>query len=111
MTNQKVQPLPKQPGLNGRAARQQINPSIHKAVERWNNNLSDMRLDYESASETRFLERPSGMFLQGSGADYSFRDEMAYFYLLGVARHIEENDPNGNALLAEVVNYSLAPFH
>ena len=72
---------------------QQINPAIHHAVKRWNSQLTDMRQDYESASETRFIERPAGMFTLGSGADYSFRDEQSYFYLLGIARHIEENDP------------------
>ena len=72
---------------------QPLNPQIHRAVQRWNSALTDMRQDYESAKETRFVERPSGMFTLGSGADYSFRDETSYFYLLGIARHIEENDP------------------
>ena len=71
----------------------EINPAIHTAVKRWNSSLTDMRQDYEAARENRFVERPHGMFSLGSGADYSFRDETSYFYLLGVARHIEENDP------------------
>lgn len=70
-----------------------FNPAINRAVSRWNETMTGMRQEYEAATENRFLERPKGAHSFGSGADYNFRDETRYFYLLNVARHIEENDP------------------
>jgi len=66
---------------------------IGKSIQAWSDRMGDMRMDYEASKENRFLERPEGMETYGSGADYSFRDETRYYYLLGIARALEENSP------------------
>ena len=52
-----------------------------------------MRADYRMAKETRFQSRMVGVNAAGSGADYHYRTEAAFFKCIERARYFQRNDP------------------
>jgi lambda family phage portal protein len=48
--------------------------------------------DYQAAKETRFRRRRQGINLQGSGADYHYRNEASYLKVMEYARDMDRND-------------------
>ena len=52
----------------------------------------DLRCDYSAAKETRFQKRPDGIFSQGSGADYHYRNASDYYYMIELFRNMVRND-------------------
>lgn len=55
--------------------------------------MRDMRQAYAAGGETKFLQRPWDMPAQGAGADYHYRDEYRFYYLLEMSRNAERDDP------------------
>jgi len=55
--------------------------------------MTDMRSQYAASQPSKWLDRPDDMPSQGAGANWHFRDESRYYYMLEMARHIENEDP------------------
>lgn len=51
----------------------------------------DLRADYDAARQTRFKRRRQGVVATGSGADYHYRTESAYFGAMETARDLFRN--------------------
>lgn len=51
------------------------------------------RSDYRASKETRFSPRLRGVVPTGSGADYHYRNDIDYLFIIERAREIERNDP------------------
>ncbi len=54
--------------------------------------FSDLRADYVAAQETRYHKKPVGIFSQGSGADYHYRTDHDYFFMMECFRYLAAND-------------------
>ena len=52
----------------------------------------ETRADYDASQATRFLRRRTGVSSGGSGADYHYRHEHKYLYMLEQARDMDRND-------------------
>lgn len=75
-------------GAAAAAAKQPV-PTIESIVE----SMRNLRSEYEGASENKWLQRPPDMPYMGAGPDYHYRDETKFFYMLEMARHLENDDP------------------
>ena len=51
----------------------------------------ELRNDYDAAKQTRFKRRRTGIVSSGSGADYHYRTEHAYFGAMETARDLFRN--------------------
>lgn len=51
----------------------------------------DLRGDYDAAKQTRFKRKRTGVISTGSGSDYHFRTESAYFGMMETARDLFRN--------------------
>jgi lambda family phage portal protein len=69
--------------------------------------FEELRCDYDAAGTSRYLPSPRGVQLQGSGADYHYRTEAAYFRMMERARSYDRNNlvvgQGVNRLVANVV--------
>ena len=54
--------------------------------------LEAYRQDYDIGSSGRYLPSPKGVHLQGSGADYHYRDETKFFRAIERARFYDRNN-------------------
>lgn len=64
-------------------------PTANRVCE----DIPKLRSEYEAAQSSRFLARPEGLPFAPAGADWHYRQEARWNYLLESARHIEINDP------------------
>lgn len=55
--------------------------------------FGDARADYKLGHESRFRPRLRGVDRQGSGADYHYRNEAAFYLAMEQAREFDRNDP------------------
>ena len=83
----------------GRVVQREAQPVTHEAYQASMSALrslqtqySDLKSDYDTAKENRFYRTPSGIATQGSGPDYHYRTETAYFRTIELARNIRRND-------------------
>ena len=65
------------------------NPELMGLVE----SMRSMRNDYDAAKKTRFKRTRTGVSPTGSGADYHYRSELAYFGAMETARDLFRNHP------------------
>jgi hypothetical protein len=67
-----------------RAARTSDGAGLAEAFE-------GLRSDYDAAKQTRFKRKRTGIVPTGSGADYHYRSEAAYFGMVETARDLCRN--------------------
>lgn len=67
--------------------------SVLPSISNITDQMRDMREEYAAGFETKWLQRPNDMPSQGAGADYHYRNEGRYYYMLEMSRHAERDDP------------------
>lgn len=54
--------------------------------------FDEIRSDYRAAKTGRFTPRVNGVSYNGSGADYHYKSDYEYLYMIERSRHFERND-------------------
>ena len=78
------------------ATRKQISEKVREAMQSTmtalNESFLDLRADYRAAEETRFQKAPRGINRRGTGADYHYRNEYDYYFMMERFRDLGRND-------------------
>lgn len=86
---------------------------IVDAITSVNRRFEDLRCEYEAARDTRFRSKPKNIHSAGSGADYHYRNEHQFYYLIELGRELRRDDPivgqGINTFLANVIQDGFVP--